>query len=141
VGIKRKSDMTLILTGGEVCPPENMLVGDFTLDAMKNIRVSKSFLGCNGITAQKGITTSILQESTINDLILARTSGKKLIVADRTKVGRISNFTCGTCDRLSCLITDSLASKEEVKKLRRHLEVIQVKAPLQKNLKLDDIEE
>ena len=141
VGVKRRNDMTLILTGGEVRSPENTLHGDFTLSAMEKIRVSKSFLGCGGITAQNGITVSILQESVINDLILAKTSGKRFILADRTKVGRISNFTCGTCDRLSCLITDSMASKPEVKKLCQHIEVIQVKMPVQEDLESDSIEE
>jgi DeoR/GlpR family transcriptional regulator of sugar metabolism len=141
VGIKRKDDMTLILTGGEVRSPGNVLLGDFALNTMEKISVSKSFLGCSGITAQKGMTTSVLQESTINDLILAKTSGKRFILADRTKIGRISNFACGTCDRLSCLITDSMASRSEVKKLRRRIEVIQVKMPTQENLELDNIEE
>jgi DeoR/GlpR family transcriptional regulator of sugar metabolism len=141
VSIKRKDDITLILTGGEVCPPTDVLLGEFALDAMEKISVSKSFLGCSGITAQKGITTAILQESAINDMILTRTSGKRFILADRTKIGRISNYTCGSCDRLSCLITDSMAPKKELKKLRRHIEVIQVKMPEQNNLRLDSIEE
>jgi DeoR/GlpR family transcriptional regulator of sugar metabolism len=135
IDFKRRDDTTLILAGGQVCSPENILFGELTLNSMKDIDASKSFLGCNGITVQKGITSTLQQEAAINDLMLGKTSGERFILADRTKVGRTSFYMCGTCERFSCLITDSTASNSEVKRLSRHMEVIQVTIPAQRNLK------
>ncbi|MDR1979279.1 MAG: DeoR/GlpR family DNA-binding transcription regulator [Synergistaceae bacterium] len=138
IGIKRRDDMTVILTGGEVWPPENMLVGKLTLDDVERFAASKSFLGCSGITAKRGITTAILREAAINELMLTKTTGKRFILADRTKVGRTSSFTCGMCDQISCLITDAMASKGEVAKLRKRIEVVQVDAPTRPDLGGDE---
>jgi DeoR/GlpR family transcriptional regulator of sugar metabolism len=132
IDIKRREDMMVILTGGELSSPENVLLGDLALNGVGHTMASKCFLGCSGITVKTGITTSILREAAINELMLTRTFGKRFILADRTKVGRASNFICGECDRLSCLITDATALKEEVAKLRQHIEVIQAPMPSQK---------
>ncbi|MDR2179246.1 MAG: hypothetical protein LBP21_02960 [Synergistaceae bacterium] len=133
IGVTRRADMKLILIGGELNAPVGMLTGEVALNSLRSISLDKSFLGCHGISAQRGITTSIPAEAAVNDLILERTSGKKILLADRTEVGRNATFICGKCDRVSCLITDSLSNKGELRKLRRHMAVLQIKIPTEKN--------
>jgi DeoR/GlpR family transcriptional regulator of sugar metabolism len=134
IHLTRRDDMTVILTGGELYPSGNMLVGDLALNGARHTVASKCFLGCSGITAKKGVSTSILREAAVNEMMLTRTFGERFVLADRTKVGRNASFTCGTCDRITCLITDATAFREEVAKLRQRIKVIQTKMPLQKSV-------
>jgi DeoR/GlpR family transcriptional regulator of sugar metabolism len=141
LGIVHRNDMTVIMTGGEVYPSENMLVGDLALNSVGHITASKCFLGCSGIAFKKGITTSILREAAVNELMLTRTFGERFILADRTQVGKISSFACGTCDQASCLITDETAPEEEVTNLRQHMKIIQTQISEQKRMnELDEWE-
>lgn len=137
VSCEKPRDMILVLTGGELRVPKEAMVGDFALNNLNKVTASKCFLGCNGITVEEGVTTAVLQEATINGVMLNRAIGEKYILADRTKVGRRLNFIYGALNEVTCLITDTEASKSEVDKLRQTIEVLQVK-PLSKPGNIDD---
>lgn len=131
VACEKPGDMIIILTGGELRVPKEAMVGDFALNNLSKVTASKCFLGCNGITVEEGLTTAVLQEATVNGVMLNRAIGARYILADRTKVGRRLNFIYGALSDITCLITDTEAPQEEVDKLRKTIEVLQVK-PLSK---------
>lgn len=131
VAYEKPGDMILVLTGGELRVPKEAMVGDFALNNLNKVTASKCFLGCNGITVEEGLTTAVLQEATVNGVMLNRAIGARYILADKTKVGRRLNFIYGALSEITCLITDTEAPQEEVDKLRRTIEVLQVK-PLSK---------
>lgn len=127
VSCNRPGDMIVVLTGGELRVPKEAMVGDFALNNLNKVTASKCFLGCNGITEEEGVTTAVLQEATINGLMLTRAVGARYILADRTKIGRRLNFIYGALQDISCLITDSEAEQAEVDKLKASVVVIRVK--------------
>lgn len=126
VSCNRPADMILVLTGGELRVPKEAMVGDFALNNLGKVTASKSFLGCNGITEEEGVTTAVLQEATINGMMLTRAMGARYILADKSKVGRRLNFIYGALNEITCLITDTEASQQEVDKLKKTIDVIQV---------------
>lgn len=128
---KRREDMILMLTGGELRLPKEAMVGDFATNNLSTVTANKCFLGCNGITTQEGLTTAVFQEAAVNRLMLTRVTGPRYVLADKSKIGRQLNFIYGPLDEVTCLITDTEAPQDEIEKLRQTMEVIQV-PPLKK---------
>jgi DeoR/GlpR family transcriptional regulator of sugar metabolism len=103
----------------------------FALNNLNKVTASKCFLGCNGINAEEGITTAVLQEATINNLMLTRVTGPRYMLADKSKIGRRLNFIYGQLKEITRLITDTEAPAAVVEKLRKSIDVVQVE-PLRK---------
>jgi DeoR/GlpR family transcriptional regulator of sugar metabolism len=129
---EHREDMILVFTGGELRIPKEAMVGDFAMNNINRVTASKCFLGCNGVNAVEGVTTAVLQEATINNLMLTRVNGPRYILADKSKVGRRLNFIYGQLKDITSLITDTEAPAAVVEELRKFISVIQVE-PVQKN--------
>jgi len=125
------NDMSLIFTGGEMRFPKEAMVGDFALNNLKTVTAGKCFLGCNGINAREGLTTAVMQEASINNLMLTRVMGPRYILADKSKIGRELNFVYGSIKEVTLLITDTEAPPHLVEELRKFIDVYQVQ-PLSK---------
>lgn len=127
VNIKHDPLVTIVLSGGELRTPKESMVGDFALNNLKKVSATKCFLGCSGITAKDGITTAIMSETSINETMLERTSGLKVILCDYTKVGVKHSFISSTTNQIDYLITDINADEEELEKIRSlNVEVIKL---------------
>jgi DeoR/GlpR family transcriptional regulator of sugar metabolism len=126
ISSKHRGDMILVFTGGELRFPKEAMVGDFALNNLNRVTASKCFLGCNGINAEEGVTTAVLQEATINNLMLTRVTGPRYILADKSKIGRRLNFIYGRLREITRLITDTEAPAAVVEELRRSIDVVQV---------------
>ena len=116
--VPRDSGIELILTGGEVYGDKHSLIGEFAQNTISRVRATKSVIGVSGISVRGGITSSVLQETAINQLMLKRCSGPKIVVADGSKVGIERNFLSGTISDITHLITDRSAESEELDRLR-----------------------
>jgi DeoR/GlpR family transcriptional regulator of sugar metabolism len=123
---EHREDMNLVFSGGELRFPKEAMVGDFALNNLNRVTASKCFLGCNGINTEEGITTAVLQEATINNLMLTRVTGPRYILADKSKIGRQLNFIYGQIQDISLLITDTEAPGPLVEELRKKIDVVQV---------------
>ena len=47
INVEHQPGVQLILTGGELRHPKNVLVGDYALRSLKTVYAKKSFIGCN----------------------------------------------------------------------------------------------
>ena len=110
--------ISIVLTGGELRNPKESMTGDFAINNLMRVTANKAFLGCSGITSQTGITTSVLPEVAINEIMLSRCSGSKFIMADYTKVGIDQNFVSGSIENIDYLITDDKADREKLDEIR-----------------------
>lgn len=111
---KRDPQIELILTGGEVYGQKKSLVGEFALNVLYKITATKCILGVSGISVEGGITSNVIQETAINQLMLQRCSGEKIVLADGSKIGTNQNFFSGNISDITHLITDTTASKKEL---------------------------
>jgi DeoR/GlpR family transcriptional regulator of sugar metabolism len=123
---KLPNDLNLIFAGGELRFPKEAMVGDFAINNLSTVTASKCFLGCNGLTIYEGVTTAVMQEASINHLMLTRVSGPRYILADKSKIGRKLNFIYGSLKEISMLITDTEAPPQLIDELRKNIEVRQV---------------
>lgn len=123
-------NVDLLLTGGEVYGNKQSLVGEFALDTIRKVVATKCFLGVSGISAEGGVTSSFVQEVTVNRNMLAHCSGPKIVVADSSKIGVRQSFFDYGLDMITHLITDSAADPRELEQIRaKGVEVIVVNVP------------
>lgn len=117
----------VVLTGGELREPKEAMVGEFAINNLSRVTATKSFLGCSGMTPETGITTAVLQEVAVNEMMLNRCVGPRIIVADSSKIGRDHSFVSGSIDKVTILITDNNADPQVVAAIKANgVTVIQV---------------
>lgn len=116
---KRNPGVELILTGGEVYGQKQSLVGELVIATLSKVMASKCILGVSGISVDGGITSSVIQETVINQRMLKYCSGPRIIVADGSKIGVKRSFFSGNISDITHLITDSSADPEELEKMRK----------------------
>ncbi len=113
-----RSDLTLILTGGEVRYPKYAMVGDVAQRTLLSMKADKAFLGCSGLSVENGMTTEYFAEVSINNLMLTQLSGPVYMLAAHSKLGFNSNFTSGDIHLISHLITEHTANQDAVQHFR-----------------------
>jgi DeoR family transcriptional regulator, fructose operon transcriptional repressor len=118
LNIERDPGVELVLTGGEVYGKKHSLVGEFAINALTKVTASKCIIGVSGISASGGITSKVLQETTVNRMMLSHCSGPKIIVADSSKIGVEQNFFTAEIGDITMLITDNGAAREEIERIK-----------------------
>lgn len=116
--IEKDPKIQLILTGGEVISRKHSIVGDFALQLLSKITADKCFLSVSGINVESGISTSVFQETAINEIMLKRCNNSKFILTDSSKLGKEHNFLSGSVDYVDYVITDNNANRDEVNLLQ-----------------------
>lgn len=127
VGYPKDSKIEVILTGGELYQRKQSMVGEYALHTLTRIVADKSFIGVGGISVDGGITTSVLPETAINELMMKRSNCACYVLAAPQKIGRRHNFLSGSIEYVNTLITCSGGNKAEIENLTKHgVEVIEV---------------
>ncbi len=109
----------LMILGGEYREQSRSFVGEFAINTLRDIYSSHTILGTNGISLDRGLTTTVYQECSINRAMIANTHGKVIVLADYTKLGRISNFVSASLSEIDILITDERCPPEFKEGLER----------------------
>lgn len=122
--------VTIIMTGGEIYQRRKSLVGEFALHTLAKINANKVFLGVGGISVAGGITTSVLPETAVNEMMMRRCKGTCYVLTATPKIGREHNFLSGSITNIDTLITCEGADEKEIERLRAHgVEVVELKVP------------
>lgn len=117
LGMDLSPKVEVILTGGEVYGRKQSMVGDIATQIISKITATKCFMGVSGINANTGISTSVLQETTVNMKMLENCNGPTFILADNSKVGIHHNFSSGDISKVNHLITNKDSKEKEIKAL------------------------
>lgn len=113
----------VIVTGGTLRALQHSLVDPLGRWLLERLAVDIVFLGCNGVDPDAGITNVNLPEAEIKRVMLAA-GRRRVVVADGSKVGRVSLAHLCPVDQVDLLITGASADRETVAALReRGLEV------------------
>jgi DeoR/GlpR family transcriptional regulator of sugar metabolism len=116
----------LILLGGVFLPQYEVVVGPPTIAQLNGLHADTLFLGADGLTFARGVTTANVLEAEVDRAAIAAAS-QVIIVADSSKIGLIGLTTIMPLDGVKKLITDMGAPAEFVGELRRQgVEVILV---------------
>lgn len=115
----------LIMPGGEYNAHNCSFLGDLSTHLLSHLRADLCILGVNGIKAPEGVTTYSYQESLLNKTMLRQCSGRRIVVADGTKIGKLFCFTSTALDDIDMLVTDSSADAELLEQIAsQNVEVV-----------------
>jgi DeoR family fructose operon transcriptional repressor len=95
------------LIGGEFQPHSNSVAGRFANDNLRQVYADKTILGVDGISLLHGCTVPSNAEAEVIKLMIERTKGDIIVVADHSKWGVVSNFQIATIDDIDKLVTDA----------------------------------
>ncbi len=110
--------VNIFLTGGELRYPKEAMVGELAEHNLMQVFAKKAFIGCSGISLEGGVMTEIMNEVSINAMMLERTTVAAYILADHTKIGKMSSFCTCSIDRVAHLITDEKAPEDVLNAFR-----------------------
>lgn len=111
-----RPQLKVIITGGVVRLSSFEAVGSLSENTFKAINVGTAILGTDGITAHGGVTTHDDTEARTNNAMVA-SAQRVIVVADGSKVGRVTLAKMAELSQISDLITDSNADPVELERI------------------------
>lgn len=105
----------LTLAGGLYTPESNTFSGGFTNDILNRVNANKSILGVHGISCHYGLTTPRQHAAESTKIMISRTRGDVIVVADHRKIGLVSDYVTANISRITTLITDWFPDIEYIK--------------------------
>lgn len=100
-------NIRVISTGGLVRPGEMSLVGPSAEDAFKDVNCDVAFLGVGGIDVEAGLTEYNLDDTRVKQAAI-RSARRVVVLADATKLGRVTFSTVAHLTQVDTLVTDAL---------------------------------
>lgn len=115
-GIK---DITVVSLGGQLRDSELSFIGHITEQALAEVRVDKVVIGTRGISLEHGLTNDYLQE-TLTDRAILKIGREVIVLADHTKVNRVSTVLLAPLNAMQTFVTDSSADKKFAQTLKKN---------------------
>ncbi len=109
--------------GGKLRRHNLSFVGYLAVENLSRIRVDITFMGATGI-GKDGITTVDMEEAQTNTFML-KAAHKKIVLADETKIGRVSFFKIAPLSDIDVLITTHFVDREKIEEIKE-IESIEV---------------
>lgn len=114
----------LFVLGGMYLHEYDTFVGQQVADALGNLHVRTLFIGSDGVSAARGLTTDNVLEAPLFRA-MSHVADRVVVVADATKVGLDKLQATVPFDDIHCFVTDEAAPSEFLEMLRaRGVEVI-----------------
>ena len=110
--------ITVIALGGMLRESELSFIGHITEQALTEVRADKVIMGARGVSLEHGLTNDYLQE-TLTDRAILKIGREVIIVADHTKVNRVSTALLAQLDVMHTFVTDSKADRKFVQALKK----------------------
>jgi len=98
--------LQITMTGGEFRRPTESLVGPIALDTIGRLNVRLAFVGTDGFSLERGMTTHLVEGAEIVKAMKAH-AGTTILVADASKYGKIGFAGVLPLDRIDLIITDA----------------------------------
>jgi DeoR family fructose operon transcriptional repressor len=106
LSLLNRPNLTVHTLGGRLRGPTSAEVGPWAERALRDLNVDVAFLGTNGISLDRGLTTPDPAEAGTKRLMLSA-ARRRILLADHSKVGRVSLCKHGELSDIDLLITDS----------------------------------
>lgn len=111
-------EITVISLGGMLRESELSFIGHITEQALSEVRVDKVFMGTRGLSLEHGLTNDYLQE-TLTDRAILKIGREVVIVADYSKVNRVSTALLAPLSTMHTFVTDAKADKKFIQALKK----------------------
>lgn len=115
--LARSTSIDLHVLGGHVRDATGAAVGSGTVEAYGQIGADVAFVGANGISPERGLTTADFAEAAVKRAVVAA-ARRTVVLADATKLDTDFVVTFAALDDVDVLVTDDAAPAEAVARLR-----------------------
>jgi DeoR family transcriptional regulator, fructose operon transcriptional repressor len=117
ISLLTRPRLTVFTLGGRLRNKTFAEVGDWALRALGEINVDVAFLGTNGISLTRGLTTPDPAEAAVKRLMLD-CAAKRVLLADHSKFGVVKGTKHGDVDDIDVLISDTGLADGDYNQLR-----------------------
>ncbi|MFN8380616.1 MAG: DeoR/GlpR family DNA-binding transcription regulator [Anaerolineales bacterium] len=114
-GIK---EITVVSLGGQLRDSELSFIGHITEQALAELRVDKVIMGTRGVSLEHGLTNDYLQE-TLTDRAILKIGHEVILVADHSKINRVSTALLAPLSSMNIFVTDPKADKKFLQALKK----------------------
>jgi DeoR family fructose operon transcriptional repressor len=104
--LAERMNITLHLVGGRIRPGTLAAVGSWSARELAEIFVDVAFLGTNGVSPTRGLTTPDLAEAAVKTALM-RSARRTVVLADHSKFGREDFAHVADLSEVDTIITDS----------------------------------
>ena len=111
-----EADITLVSLGGLYRPSEQSFIGHIAEQSLTEVRADKVLMGIRALDLGQGLTSDYLPEIRTDRAIL-RVARETILLADHTKMGRVSTAFVADLSSIQRVITDTLTPPEIVQAL------------------------
>ena len=101
-----KPDIEIIQLGGIIRHSSASVVSEYAIRMLDNFACNKLFLGVDGIDPESGLSTTHLQEASLNRMMI-HSATKTIVLADSSKFGRRGFSKICDMSDIDHVITDS----------------------------------
>jgi DeoR/GlpR family transcriptional regulator of sugar metabolism len=116
----------LIVIGGELRRLSQTTVGPLTRFTIRELHVDEAFMGTMGLSLEEGLTTTDPSEAYTKELVMEH-AREVVLLADSSKVGKISFSRAGQLAKVRILVTDTRMDRRFSRELRkRGVKVVRV---------------
>ena len=106
VTLSENPRFTVLLLGGRVRGKTLATVDDWALNPLKDLYVDVAFMGTNGCTVERGLTTPDQSEAAVKRAMIAA-ARRVVLLTDHTKIGTDHMARFGNLSDVEVLITDT----------------------------------
>ena len=97
----------ILMLGGTYNERTRSVGGEITTANLLNIYSTCTILGVNALDLKEGMTTSVYHECTTNNAMIDHSKGKVILLADSSKMGKISSYVSSPLSKINVIITDA----------------------------------
>lgn len=115
--LERNSKVEIILAGGKVRKGYNCTTGQKAAISLTGLNVDKAFIGGNGISIRKGLTTPDMDMAVVKEALI-HIADEIYFMADSTKIERSAFVSFGNISQVDYFITDKGADSVFLKELK-----------------------
>ena len=125
--LSSNSNCRVIIAGGQVRPHDRGIVGEATLDLIRQFKVDIGIIGISAIDADGALLDFDYREVRVAQAILEN-SRKVYLAADHTKFGRNAMIRLGRIDQIDAFFTDRMPPGPFASRLSRADTVLHIAA-------------
>lgn len=113
MSLSARPTITLLMIGGRIRGRTLAAVDTWALQALRDTYVDIAFVGANGVSARRGLTTPDQTEAATKAAMIA-SARRTVVLVDHTKLGVDHLARFGSLDEVDTLVTDAGADPEIV---------------------------
>ena len=123
--VRSNPGLSLTVVGGEFRSSGECFVGPIAIETIKRFNVKMAFLGCDGFSPERGLTTHIVEGAEMVKAMAAQ-ADQNILLADSSKFGKSGFVTIMPLSAIDTLITDTgLVAADAALLIELGVEIIQ----------------